>query len=185
MGYALLPPLSSNVRHHKESIVEAAIWGLVGTVVGAMTSMGTTWLAARSSSTLQTTKTREERAERANAFQRQTLLDLQESIHDAIRLVHRAHIEDCLAHRETKKWGTNNLTTEVNEGIRLAQRKVSLLVERVSDDPLRAEIKTLMSTTMQVLLASSEREAQFHLEKTSANANQSLEKVGTVLRQHY
>ncbi len=165
--------------------MESAVWGLVGTVIGALASIGTTWLSGRASSTLQSKKAREDRDERANAFQRQTLLDLQESIHDAIRLVHRAHIEDSAAHRESKQWGANNLTDAVNEGIRLAQRKVSILVERVADDSLRSEIKALMSTTTQVLFASSERQAQFHLDKTSADANQTLEKIGTVLRQHY
>ena len=165
--------------------MESAVWGLIRTVVGALASVGTSWLSGRTSSSLQSKKAREDRDERAKAFQRQTLLDLQESIHDAIRLVHRSYIEDFAAHRESNQWGTNNLTDAVNEGIRLAQRKVSILVERVADDSLRSEIKTLMSTTTQVLFASSERQAQFHLDKTFADANQTFEKIGTVLRQYY
>ena len=78
--------------------MDAAIWGLIGTVVGAAASIVTTWLATRTSYRLQQDKLREERAKRASAFQRQTLIELQEEFHDALRLINRAHIEDLRAH---------------------------------------------------------------------------------------
>lgn len=127
--------------------MDAALWGLLGTIVGAVASIATTWLSGRSSHTLQQDRGREERAQQASSFQRQTLLELQEAIHDALRLVSQAHIEDREAHRATKEWGKNMLSDEVNEGIRLAQRRVAILVERVSDDDLRAKVKALMAST--------------------------------------
>jgi hypothetical protein len=75
--------------------MESAIWGLIGTVVGALASIGTTWLTTISSSKLQKEKAQEDRLERANAFQRETLLELQEALHDTLRLVSRAYIQDC------------------------------------------------------------------------------------------
>ena len=77
------------------------------------------------------------------------------------------------------------VTDEVNEGIRLAHRSVAILVERVSEGALRTEVKTLMSSVTSVLLARSEREAKFQIEKTSADASLVLERIGTVLRKHY
>lgn len=165
--------------------MDAAIWGLIGTIVGALASIGTTWLASRGAHTLQQEKSREDRAERASAFQRQTLLDLQEAIHDALRLVNRAHIEDSEAHRQTKEWGNNMLSDEVNEGIRLAMRRVSILVERVADDELRSRVKSLMSGATQVLLSCNEQESRFYIDKTSDDAGQVFEGVGAVLRRHY
>ena len=165
--------------------MESAIWGLVGTIVGAVASTGTSWLSSQNLLRLQNAKAGEERAERANAFQRQTLLDLQEAIHDALRLINRAYIEDRNSHRINKDWGTNTLTEEVNEGIRLAHRRVAILVERVSDDKLRTAVKTVMTLATQAVLSRSEREAEFHLEKTSSEANQVLESLGTALRSHY
>ena len=165
--------------------MESAVWGLIGTIVGASASTATTWLSNQASSKRQREQAREDRAERSNIFQRQTLLELQGSIHDALRLVNRAYIEDCNAHRTTKNWTVNMLTDEVNEGIRLAHRSVAILVERVSEGALRTEVKTLMSSVTSVLLARSEREAKFQIEKTSADASLVLERIGTVLRKHY
>ncbi len=165
--------------------MDSAIWGLAGTIVGALASMGTTWLASRSAFTLQNERDRVERAERANAFQRQTLLDLQDAIHDALRLVHRAHIEDLKAHRANKEWGRSMLSEEVNEGVRVANRRVSILVERVADDGLRTEVRRLMGAATDVLFSGSEEASRENLEHASSEATRLLERVGAVLRSHY
>jgi hypothetical protein len=165
--------------------VDAAVWGLLGTLVGALASMGTTWLAGRSSQALQQESAREERAERANSFQRQTLLELQEAIHDALRLIHRAHIEDRQARQSDQVWGRNVLSEEVDEGIRLAQRRVSILVERLESDDLRLQVKSLMSAATRVLLASNQNEANHLLIETTSIATNALEAIGSVLRRHY
>lgn len=165
--------------------MDAAIWGLLGTIVGAVASIATSWLAGHSSYRLQRERACEERVERASSFQRQTLLELQEAIHDALRLLNRAHIEDRAAHRATNEWGNNMLSEEVNEGIRLAQRRVSILVERVTDDDLRTKVKTLMSGATHLIRSRNEQESHFYLGKTAEDAGQVLERIGTVLRHHY
>lgn len=165
--------------------MDAAVWGLIGTLVGAFASISTSWLATRTSSRLQQEKLNDERRERARTFQRQTLLDLQEAIHDALRLVNRGYIEDYQANRSTKAWGKNMLSEEVNEGIRLAQRRVAMLVERVADDELRMQIKTLSGRTGQVILSKSEQEARLYLEQSALEAERVFERLGVALRLHY
>lgn len=165
--------------------MDAAIWGLIGTIVGALASIGTTWLSARGAHVLQREKSREARAERASEFQRQTLLDLQDAIHEALRLVHQAYFEDLAAHHQTKEWGMNMLSDEVNEGVRLALRRVSILVERVADDELRSMVKKLMSGVTQVLLSHNQQESRLYIEKMSVDTGQVLERVGAALRHHY
>lgn len=165
--------------------MESAIWGLVGTIVGALASIGTSWISNRTASSLQAAKVHHERLEVASAFQRQTLLDVQEAIHDALRLVHHVYFEDLKAYRTTQRWGSSLLPVVLDEELRLAMRKVSILVERVADDPLRSQIKTLMCSTAQIQLAPSEADALLRLEKTGADARQTLEQIGTVLRSHY
>ena len=54
--------------------MDAAVWGLIGTVVGALASIGTAWLAAHSTSRRELAKLDAERTERMHGFQRQTLL---------------------------------------------------------------------------------------------------------------
>lgn len=163
----------------------AAVWGLLGTLVGAFASMATTWLTTRSSYLLQQEKTREERGQIARAFQQQTLLDLQEAIHDALRLVTRAHIEDSKAAIATGQWGKSRISDDLDEEIRLAHRRVSLLVERVADTNLRMQVKALMSHVAEVLFSSSEREADHHLSESYKEAGRAIEAIGTVLRQQF
>jgi Arc/MetJ family transcription regulator len=165
--------------------MEAAIWGLLGTLVGAIASIATTWMANHSTYKLQLEKARDERAVRASAFQRETLLELQEAVHDALRLINRAHIEDSKAHQATKEWGKNMLSDDINEGVRLAQRRVSILVERVADDHLRSIVNNMSKDATRVLLARSGQEAQLYMNQTAENAEKVFAATGTVLRQHY
>lgn len=164
--------------------VDSAIWGLIGTVVGALSSIGTTWLANQNSHRLQRDRVRNERVEQSNALQRESLLAVQDAMHDAIRLVHRAHIEDVKAHRATKTWGKNMLPEDMSEEIRLAQRRVFILVERILDEDLRGRIKGLMGNATEVLMARSEEQSHACLEKTGSDSNKVLEQLGTVLRTH-
>lgn len=165
--------------------MEAAVWGLIGTVVGALASIGATWLSGRHSLALQEQATSLDRIERGRAFQRQNLIELQDVLHDALRMVARAHFEDLTSFRKGGPWGRSLLSEDVNEGIRIAQRKVAILIERVADDALRSDLKTSMATASTVLLAKSERESEAALEAAGTMANQSLEHVGRVLRALY
>ena len=165
--------------------MDAAIWGFIGTIVGAFASIGTSWLSSANSLKLQNRNAQDQRTESARSFQRQTLLELQEAIHDALRLVGRAHVEDYLAYKKSGSWGTAILSEEVNEGSRLAQRKVAILTERVTDESLRIEVKILMSIATQALLAKTQDEADGALNRAFSESTQVLERLGAVLRQHY
>lgn len=173
------------VKQQGRNTVDAAAWGLIGTIVGALASIATTRLSINSSNKLQQEKARAERQERANAFQRETLLELQEAVHDALRLAHRAYIEDCESLRNGVAWSKAMLSDELNENIRLASRKVSILVERIADDGVRLQVKTLMKIANQATLATCEADARVQLERCGSEANQVFETLGTSLRIHY
>jgi hypothetical protein len=165
--------------------VEDAIWGLTGTIVGAIASIATTWMSAKNSIAVQKQNADDARAELSRAFQRETLLELQEAIHDALRLISTAYIEDSKHHQSTGNWVESRLSEEVNEGIRLANRKVAILAERVANDTLRSEIKTLMNMANKSLYARRKVEAEESLHCTSSKATEVLESLGTILRLHY
>ena len=165
--------------------MESAAWGLIGTAVGALASIGTTWLANRSSEPLHRQRASEDRIERASAFQRQTLLDLQEALHDALRLVTRGHMADIMSVRTGGVWGKNLLGADLDEQIRLAQRKVAILIERIADDRLRVQVKDLTVYANQVLNSATELESTATLERTYTSAEAVLQSVGVALRSHY
>lgn len=165
--------------------MNAAIWGLIGTLVGAMTSIATTWIASRNNIHLQIVTNNQERAARGSAFQIQTLVDLQDAIHENLRLTTQAYIQDRDAHLRGIEWGHNMLEEPLNEDIRLIQSKAAILCERVSDDQVRAEIKTFMNTTYKTLQAKSVSDAKSLMEESYASGSKLLESIGRSLRSHY
>lgn len=165
--------------------MDAAIWGLLGTIVGALASIGTTWIAGRHAFGLQRESATLERAERFRAFQRETLIQLQDAMHDSLRLTTRAHIEDTAAFRRTGEWGKPVLSEEVNEGVLVAARRLTILIERVADDDLRAEIKNVNDAMNRVLMARTQVEADNALSHAYQTGGTALEHIGPVLRALY
>lgn len=126
-----------------------------------------------------------DRAERANSFQRETLLALQEALHDAFRLYSRAYLERRIAVADGANWQQTRLSDEVNEGVRLGQRQTSILIERISNDALRECCKTLMNHGAEALLSSSHEDAEARHFAALDEATRTLEQLGVVLRSHY
>lgn len=170
---------------YRSNVMDSAIWGLIGTVIGALSSIGTTWLASLSSHKLQNEKEKADRAERARAFQRELLLDLQEAIHDTFRVISKAYLEDRKAFAGGCEWGRNLIPNELAEEVRLAQRKVAILVERVADDSLRCAIKATMARIGTISLADSFNEAEKEFLMLMSEATGNNEQLGSLLRSHY
>jgi hypothetical protein len=182
MPMAATPPSLAQNHRGKGAHVDAAVWGLIGTLVGAAASIATSWLAVRSSAKLQQEKAREERTERARAFQRETLLELQHAILDACRHVGSVHLEDMKAYAATKQWGNNMLADTLSEADLAARRRVLVLAERIVEDDLRTKVKSLMLTASNVLLAKNPEESKGRLQKVSDQLPLVMEPVGAALR---
>lgn len=165
--------------------MEAAVWGLIGTLVGALTSICTTWLSSRTSYGIHREKQADERAERAKDFQRETLLTLQEAIHDVLRLGARAHIKDVAQYKKTGDWAGARQSEEVSEGLRLARRTVAILVERVADESLRSAVKSFMNISVADIHACTREEAEMSQQLLFKEMTPLFEKIGSVLRSHY
>ena len=165
--------------------MDAAAWGLIGTLVGALASIATTWIASRSAHRIQSEKQAEERAERAKEFQRETLLALQEAIHDALRLNTQAYFEDVAVFKKSGVWGRGLLSDEVRDGLRLSCRRVAILIERVADASLRTDVKSLMGVAVKCGFAQDEQEAERYQFELSERMTPLLERIGGVLRSHY
>lgn len=165
--------------------MEAAIWGFIGTMVGALASLGTTLVSTRNAFSLQSLTSSLDRAEKHREFQRSTLVELQDAIHDLLRIVTRGLLEDQAAFRKTGTWGENLLSDEVNDGQRLARRRVVILMERVADDALRADVKRLNEALTHASFNSTEADSELLIHAASNQALQVMEHIGTVLRAQY
>jgi hypothetical protein len=165
--------------------VEPAIWGLIGTIVGALASIATTYIQSRHAEGLRLVATKEERDERRRVFQRETLVELQDTLHDLCRMMVRGFLEDKAHYRKVGVWGQNLLSDEVNEGQRVLLRRISLLTGRISNDELRQNVRASTETLVNLSMARSIEEAeQWHVQMNSESPKM-LEAIGHELRSQY
>jgi hypothetical protein len=93
---------------------------------------------------------REQRGERRtrqaarDAFQRETLLALQDALMVLGRVMSRVHMHDLNAYRETGEWGKVPLPDELDEGTRTAIVGVNRHRVRVLDDDVRNAVKAFV-----------------------------------------
>lgn len=137
--------------------VNDAIWGLVGTAVGALASLGGTWLSGAHALKGQREAKREERAEAAKALQRDTLLAMQVALNDWLRQHMLADLEDETFYR-THGRSNPQLSQKLNADLHEANRMFSMLVERVTDDRLREALKDVAQAGAKHLLSPSPKD---------------------------
>lgn len=77
------------------------------------------------------------------------------------------------------------LPDELDENIRLTNSRFVALVERVSDESLRSELKTVQSNLNTLSFTKSEDEAREKLHQTTKDAEQVMGQLGKILRNHY
>lgn len=165
--------------------MEAAIAGLIGALIGSGASILTTHLNHRHGIKLQSAADALSRLEKSRAFQRENLLSCQDMMQTVGRMTGQAFHADTMAWRERGTWHANMLGSELNEDIATAKRKLAAYIERVADDPLRADLKMLSKALNDVIMASScqEAEAVFML---AMDMNEStMQSLGIVLRKTY
>lgn len=169
--------------------MDAASWGFIGaiagTVVGAAASICTTILNGRNASELQKHADALERTERARAFQRDNLLELQEAVMTSMRFMNSAHHEDMLADKKGVEWGKSMLSDEVNQGAMMANGRLVILTERVANEELRENLKKLRLAITSCMLSRSKQESLDELNRATSEFESVMEKLGIVLRTYY
>ncbi|MEX2411736.1 MAG: hypothetical protein WD607_10290 [Candidatus Paceibacterota bacterium] len=169
--------------------MEPATWGLIGTLFGAIIGAGasiiTSVITSQNQVQLQKNRASLVRKERARAFQRETLLEIQDALNDLLRQNGQAYLIHRKNYKSEGKWGQSYLPDDLDENIRLANSKFVALVERISDDSLRSDLKELRSNLNRMLFAMSAEEAQDIFHNTGNSAIHVMEKLGVVLRNQY
>lgn len=126
-----------------------AIWGLIGTIIGASVSIITTNITNKNSQKLQEKMNSFDRKEKEREFQRVTLLELQENISKYMRLIFKINFTDSQSLEKNGK--KNLLSEELNLEENQTKRKILVLVERIEDDSLRNMIYEYINESMSVL----------------------------------
>lgn len=105
---------------------------------------------------------REKRAGQRDDLQRQTLLDLQQCVLDLARATAKAHLCDLEAFKKDggKPWGSQQLSNDLSEELRIASANIALLRSRVRDATLRNLVESFSRECTVQGLAKSEAEVE-------------------------
>lgn len=123
--------------------------------------------------------------EKARAFQRDTLVELQDAVHDEMRAVSLVYLADEKAFNSTGTWGRNMLAEDFDMKVLLATRRTLLLSERVADNALRDHIRSLRSLLTEVKMARDSGTALRAYGLASEMGTEVMQHIGTVLRALY
>ena len=121
-------------------------------------------------------------AERHDLFQRQTLLDLQDSLAQSARAAGASHVEDVTAYRTTGRWQKQPLPADLDNNFRVSQVQTSLLAARVADDDIRHQVKEFRSRVTAVALSLDEPSSDHALRAVVELLEDLNERIGQRLR---
>lgn len=164
-------------------------WGFVGTltgtIVGAAASIATSLLNARNSAKLHKQTKAIEREERYRVFQREVIIELQDNLLELNRLYGDILSRDIMSFRKTGEWRKSKIGEDLSEGTAKLTRRIVVLIERIDNDELRADLKKLKEHFGNYHFTQTELAGQESLHQSTTNTINLLEKLGMELRTHY
>jgi hypothetical protein len=165
--------------------MESALWGFLGTLVGVVSSVSTTYLTNKKSIDLQKDADLLKRNELLRAFQRETLLNLQDTLYETMRLIGQIHLEDTHNYKKTGIWGKSKFSEDINENFMLSMRKISILKERISNNQLRLNLDDLHQNLNKPFFAKSEEESFILFQNILDKFQYFMKELGLILRENY
>ncbi|SNT49720.1 hypothetical protein SAMN05216374_4233 [Tardiphaga sp. OK246] len=124
----------------------------------------------------------EKRYERRSAFQRETLLALQEAAQKLGRATGQTNYHDEVAASEGTPWRKNRLPDELDTQYFEAQTQVALLSARVSDEQVRKLIADYKTESVSVVHSSSSAVAHQHIVQLMDVGEVLHERIGKLIR---
>ena len=151
--------------------MDAGIWGFIGVIIGAFSSIVTTVMVARSNRLLQKEASSFEREEIRREFQRNNLIELQDILTNTMRLVVHIASSDKVAEESSHKIMTFN-------------QDISIRTERITDDSLRESVRSLQHGMNHFLLSKELLLTNKLPNELVTSFNQKMEKIGVALRSY-
>jgi hypothetical protein len=169
--------------------MSAAVWAFLGVVLGGvLTGAVSLWQAQ-----LVTKREREarealreqERKDRRDAFQRETLLALQDAVEDVRRAISRDADRKLAALKEDGRWPRRMPGEAVPEDLSDAHARVGKFYARIFDDELKTSVAKFRWTTDRAIIAQSEGESKEGLWGMTFLDGEINSRIGIVLPQLY
>ena len=126
---------------------------------------------------------RQEAEDRRREFQRNTLLELQEVLHDLGRVQGHENYLDVMNFRKTGSWKPRPLLgEEMNNKALEAARRSNILLARVDDDTLRDLVRAMKDAGSKITFAESEEESNSAIRRSMEEFQKANERIGELLR---
>jgi hypothetical protein len=156
-------------------------------ILGYLTKSGSDWLQHRRTlqrdrETRDATK-RDQIFERRTTFQRQTLLDLQETLMQLARTSGAMYHYDMMSYRKSQEWQKALFPDELSENNRLAVARTSMLSVRVRDASVREMVEAFKKEASAIGQSANPDEAQGALTRMSSVFETLNNRIGELLRQ--
>jgi hypothetical protein len=162
--------------------MDAALWGFLGTLVGAAASFLATYLSAKYAAKSQGEAAARERAIREQLLQRETLIELQNELNNLLRANAVIFMDDMRQAQQGMPWSQLVANVEAGEAARRAFAQVSVLTSRVTIDTVRSEVGKVRDLLNIALDASDHVEADRRHRAAMLAGIEVIEKVGAEIR---
>ena len=125
---------------------------------------------------------REQRFQQRIAFQRQTLLDLQDALMQLARTTGEMHFHDKKAFRETGRWQKQLYGEDLAERDRVANARTAMLGVRVADASVRDLLQQFKNQCTASILSENEEASECSLRKMGLVFESLNQRIGEILR---
>jgi hypothetical protein len=125
----------------------------------------------------------QDRTDQRDQFQRETLLELQEVLHDLGRAYGREYHQDAMTARAASKWDPRQLDADISDKNFQAEQRTSILVARVGDERVRDAVREMREAGSRLSFAGSEAESGALILRSREAFDRANERIGELLRQ--
>ena len=128
--------------------MEAAAWGFVGTLVGALASIGTSWLATRSAASAQREKVRLEWRQQYREFQIKAVTELQEILVEFARATGKIRHIDEMRELEGHTGKPFRIDEVLSDLYSQHIRRINVLLGRIDNELVQQAITEVKSVSI-------------------------------------
>jgi hypothetical protein len=125
---------------------------------------------------------RDQLLERRNAFQRQTLLDLQDALMLLGRTYGQMHHQDVMTYKQTGEWQKHKFPGDLAEESRATQSHTSVLVSRVRDENVRELVQKFKDYGVSTLQCANRELGDRAMLLMATTSNEVNQRIGEILR---
>lgn len=132
--------------------MESAVWGFIGTLVGALASVGTSWITTRSATYAQREKIQLEWRVRQREFQIKAVTELQEILGEFVRVTGKIRHIDEMRERAGNAAGALPVGEGLSDAFSQHLRRINVLLARIDDACARGSIQKVSGTAIEISL---------------------------------